>query len=263
MKRPKLQKDQIFYLDPYSKNENVIALIHGLGSDSSSWQLQMDVLASQGFRPIAIDIPGFGNSRFSFRHWSIRRAALMISQQIIDPLEKPVIFIGLSLGGVIAQKILEYRPQKIKKIVLVSTFSRLHPKVKKNLPYLGRRVVQVFSGNIRKQAKTVADRIFPLPDQLIWHDYLLSQVKHANPKIYRQAMIGLSAFNSKRWIKNTGIPCLVVTGSDDSTVTIQDQNRLAKIIPGAKHITIVGGGHAVNVDHYQEFNQKLIQFLNE
>ena len=261
-RRSNLPDDQVFYLDPCPQNKKVILLLHGLGSDSSSWQMQIPPLISEGYRPIAIDIPGFGHSRFSARHWSIRRAALMIINQIIDPLQEPVILMGLSLGGVVAQKIVQYRSEQIDKLILVSTFSRLHPKIKKNLPYLGRRMFQIFSGNIRAQAANVADHIFPKPEQKLWHDYLFSQIKSANPRIYRQTMLALSTFNSRRWMKSSIIPCLVVTGSQDTTVTVQDQIRLAKIIPGAKHIFIQNGGHAVNVDHFEQFNSELLNFLS-
>jgi len=258
-----LPADRVFYLDPCPENEKVIVLLHGLGSDSSSWQLQMNVLISEGYRPIAVDLPGFGRSPFPYRHWNIRKATLLIVQQVIDKFPQPVTVMGLSLGGVVAQKVIQFRPESVDKLVLASTFARLRPRLRKNLPYLGRRILQVFSGNIRKQAAMVADHIFPLKEQKVWHDYLYVQVKNANPRIYRQAMVALAAFSSSRWMRHCHIPCLVVTGTKDTTVTIYDQNRLAKLIPEARHIFIQGGGHGVNVDHADEFNRELVQFLRE
>ena len=256
-----MPKERIYFLDPCPQNEKVILMLHGLGSDSSSWQLQMPELISAGYRPIAVDIPGFGRSKYLYRIWTVRRVALMIVKQVIDPLQQPIVLMGLSLGGVIAQKIVQYRSEEIEKLILVSTFAKLHPKINKNLPYLGRRALQIFSGKVYKQAALVADHIFPEPEQKQWHDYLYAQIKSANPRIYRQAMVALSSFNSRRWMKQNIIPCLVVTGSADNTVTVQDQNRLARITPNSAHLVIAGAGHAVNVDHTHEFNQALLKFL--
>lgn len=259
--RTTLSKDHVYFFDPCPQNEKVILMLHGLGSDFTSWQLQMPELISAGYRPIAVDIPGFGQSKYPYRIWTVRRVALMIIKQVIDPLQRPVILMGLSLGGVVAQKIVQYRSEEIEKLILVSTFAKLHPKIKKNLPYLGKRALQIFSGKINKQASLVADHIFPGPEQKQWHDYLYAQIKNANPRIYRQAMVALSSFNSGRWMKLNIIPCLVITGSVDNTVTVQDQDRLASIVSNSEHLIIDGAGHAVNVDHTPEFNRALLKFL--
>lgn len=182
---------------------------------------------------------------------------------MIDPLPGKVSLFGLSLGGVIAQQILKECPDKIEKSILTSTFSRLHPDIHSNFPYLSRRLLQVFTGNINSQAKNVADRIFPLDSQKVWHDYLFQQVLNADPKIYRQAMISLARFNSRRWMKETTIPCLVVTGTKDTTVTLENQKRLADLIPAGVWQVIEGGGIAVNIDHVDEFNQIMADFLSK
>jgi pimeloyl-ACP methyl ester carboxylesterase len=241
----------------------VVVLIHGLGSDSSSWQLQMDTLGKLGYRPVAVDIPGFGRSPFSGRRWTIRRSALAIINLVIEPLPKPIILVGLSLGGVIAQKILQYRQNNIEKIILISTFSRLRPRRAHNLPYLGRRLLQIFSGNLRKQAMNVADHIFPYPEQKEWHDYLFQQVKEANPRVYRQAMVGLGTFNSARWMRKIEIPCLIISGAEDNTVSLLDQKRLARLIKGSKHIIVEHAGHAVTIDHSSAVNDVIKEFLQE
>lgn len=256
-----MRQEKIFFLDPYPQNKKVALLIHGLGSDSSSWLMQMEPLAKLGYRPIAVDIPGFGKSPFSGRRWTIRRSALMIINQFVDPQVDQMVLIGLSLGGVIAQKILQYRPEKFEKIVLISTFARLRPRRAQNLHYLGRRVLQVFSGNLRKQAMNVADHIFPYPEQKEWHDYLYQQVKRANPKVYRQAMIGLGTFNSARWMREMKIPCLIISGDADNTVALADQKRLARLVKEARHVIIHNAGHAVTIDHAQESNTQLADFL--
>ncbi len=257
------RKPSIFYLDPYPDNQRIILLIHGLGSDSSSWQLQFPALDALGYRPIAIDLPGFGRSSYPLKIWRIRRVTNWIAQEIVDSFPEPIDVMGLSLGGVIAQKLVQARPQKIKKLILVSTFSRLHPRLRKNLPYLRSRIIQIFSGRLKEQAQNVADHIFPQADQKLWHDYLYDQICHANIRVYRQAMLELAKFSSFRFLRTLKIPVLVITGTADNTVSLEDQMQLARRIPGSTHIFIQGGRHAVNVDHAQEFNAAISNFLSQ
>jgi 3-oxoadipate enol-lactonase len=258
-----LKKEQIYLLDPAPQNSKIILLIHGLGADSSSWQLQFADLIENGFRPIAIDIPGFGRSKYPYRRWTIRKTAYLITNQIIDQYPGKITLLGLSLGGVVEQQIIKLRPEKIEKAIFVSTFARLRLKKSNNLHYLNQRFVQVLSGNFSLQAKSVADRIFPLAEQKELHDYLYDQIIHANPRIYRQAMIALAAFNSRLWMRKILFPCLVITGTKDSTVTIENQKELVNILKNVKWVEIEGGGHAVNVDHNKEFNKILINYLLE
>jgi len=251
----------LYYLDPAPQNKNPILLIHGLGSDSSSWQFQIPELIKAGYRPIAVDVPGFGKSGFQNYPWTIRKASSIILRELVDKIPEPIILVGLSMGGTVAQTLYRQRPGKFKKLVLVSTFSRLRPSAGENLPYLLRRLAQVSTGNISKQAQTVADRLFPGEDQKFLHDYLLEQVATANPKVYRQCMVSLGLFNSRLWMRKCTIPVLVISGDADTTVTLKNQIRLAHGIPHCEHIIISGGGHAVSVDHAEEFNSFLLRFL--
>jgi pimeloyl-ACP methyl ester carboxylesterase len=181
--------------------------------------------------------------------------------ELVDKLNGPLIVVGLSMGGTITQMLYRQRPEKIRKMVLVSTFSRLRPSAGENLPYLLRRLAQVSTGNLSKQAQTVADRLFPGEGQKFLHDYLLDQITTANPKVYRQCMVALGLFNSTLWMKKCTIPVLVISGDADTTVTLKNQRRLVNTIPNCEHIIISGGGHAVSVDHSDLFNSSLLSFI--
>ncbi|MBE3067962.1 MAG: alpha/beta fold hydrolase, partial [Chloroflexi bacterium] len=55
---------KLHYLDPNPAGHPAVLLLHGLGADASSWTLQLPALTGAGFRPIATDIPGFGQSPY-------------------------------------------------------------------------------------------------------------------------------------------------------------------------------------------------------
>ena len=69
----------LHYLDPNPSGSPAVLLLHGLGANGSSWTLQFDALIEAGFRPIAPDAPGFGESPYDGKGWSISRdvAAIM------------------------------------------------------------------------------------------------------------------------------------------------------------------------------------------
>jgi len=53
----------------------------------------------------------------------------------------------------------------------------------------------------------------------------------------------------------------VVSGDRDSTVPPAAQREVQLGIRGAQQLIVRAGGHAVNVDHAEEFNQILLEFL--
>jgi len=258
-----LINDTINYLDPAPNNRKIILLIHGLGSDSTSWQLQIPTLIQIGYRPIAIDVPGFGKSDYPYKRWTIASATKWITKNLVDQQPGKFDLMGLSMGGVIAQRLIKERPDKIDKVILVSTFSHLHPNIKSNFPYLSKRLLKIITHDLNSQAKIVADRVFPFPEQIQWHNYLEDQLLKADPVIYRQAMLSLAAFNSRKWLPSMNYPFLVVSGDKDSTVTIENQERLVKLLPKCEWKIIHNGNHAVNVDHVLEFNKAMVAFLNK
>jgi pimeloyl-ACP methyl ester carboxylesterase len=258
-----LINDTINYLDPAPNNRKIILLIHGLGSDSTSWQLQIPTLIQIGYRPIAIDVPGFGKSDYPYKRWTIASATKWITKNLVDQQPGKFDLMGLSMGGVIAQRLIKERPDKIDKVILVSTFSHLHPNIKSNFPYLSKRLLKIITHDLNSQAKIVADRVFPFPEQIQWHNYLEDQLLKADPVIYRQAMLSLAAFNSRKWLPSMNYPFLVVSGDKDSTVTIENQERLVKLLLKCEWKIIHNGNHAVNVDHVLEFNKAMVEFLNK
>ncbi|MEI7846626.1 MAG: alpha/beta hydrolase [Chloroflexota bacterium] len=251
------------FLDPNPKGFPIVLLLHGLGVNSSSWMLQFDTLISAGFRPIAPDILGFGESEYDGLGWSIARNADLLIELLTQFNSGPVFVVGLSMGGVIAQQLTLSYPTFVKKLVLVSTFTKLRPTKLFTWFYFLLRALMVYIFDIKTQAKIVALKVFPAPGQLHLRKMAEAQIAQADPRAYREAMKSLFLFNSTKRLKEITIPTLVVIGENDTTISPAHQMELSKNIPGAKHIIIQKGGHAVTIDHYDEFNQALLKFLHE
>ena len=251
----------IHYLDPGEHNGNPVLMLHGLGVDGSSWALQFPALIDAGFRPIAIDVPGFGSSPYGNSAWSIQRVTEDIAGFLNDKEFSTVHVVGLSMGGTIAQQLAFDYPNIVSKLVLANTFSVLRPSTFKGWMYFAQRIILVHSLGLKAQAKFVADRIFPLPDQVELRKEMIQQITNADPRAYRAAMRSLGTFNSSRRLLEIKVPTLVITGMKDTTVQPSHQTHLASWIPGARHAVIPEAGHAASVEKPDEFNRVLVDFL--
>ena len=251
----------INYLDPGGHNGTPVLMLHGLGVDSSSWVLQFPALIDAGFRPIAVDVPGFGSSPYGNSTWSIKGVTNEIAAFLCDRNFLSVNVVGLSMGGTIAQQLAFDFPKIVSKLVLANTFSVLRPSTLKGWMYFVQRIILVHTLGLPAQAKFVANRIFPRPDQIELQKQMIQQIINADPRAYRAAMRSLATFNSRKRLTEIKIPTLVITGMKDTTIQAAHQAHLASCIPGAQQAIIPEAGHAASVEKPDEFNKILVDFL--
>ncbi len=235
----------------------------GLVPISNSWSLQISALVVAGYRPIAPDTPGFGASPYDGRGWSISRVAAGVAELIEELGLGTVHVVGLSMGGTIAQQLALDYPQLLRKLVLVSTFASLRPDTISGCLYFLQRFILVNTLGLSAQAKVVSNRIFPGPQNAPLRAILIDTISRADPRAYRKAMTSLGLFNSVGRLAQIKSPTLVITGSDDSTVTPARQQLLVRGIQGARQVIIAHAGHPVPVDQTEIFNRELLKFLAE
>jgi 3-oxoadipate enol-lactonase len=252
---------EIFTLDPNPSARPGILLLHGLGADGSMWTPQLAPLIEAGLRPLAVDLPGFGKSRYDGRGWTLKRVAARLVQFVEEKQVVPVHVVGLSLGGVIAQQFALDHPAHVQTLTLVSTFGALRPENPSQCLYFLQRALVVHLLGLEQQSRLVARRVFPRPEDDELRRLTAEKIMAADPRAYRAAMRALGLFNALPRLNQIAVPTLVVSGTADSTVTPTRQAFLAQAIPGARQVLIERAGHALNIDHSAEFNAILLDFL--
>jgi pimeloyl-ACP methyl ester carboxylesterase len=254
---------KLTFLDPNPSGTPGVLLLHGLGVNASSWTLQFPPLIEAGLRPLAPDAPGFGASPYDGRGWSLKRAAVALADLLDELATGPVHVVGLSMGGAIAQQLALDHPHLVKKLILASSFAALRPERPAGWFYLLQRVLLISFKGIPQQAEFVAARLFPAPEQEPFRRLFIEQILQADPRAYRAAMRALGLFDTRRRLAQIKAPTLIISGANDGTASPFLQKTLAQGIPGARQVVIAGAGHAVSVDHAEEFNRAMLEFLGE
>ncbi len=253
----------LHYLDPNPRGGAAVILLHGLGANAESWFLQLPALTEAGFRPLALDLPGFGRSPYDGRGWTLPRVAAQVADWMDTlGLEKAHV-VGLSMGGVVAQQLTLDYPQRVGRLVLSNTFAVLRPDSLNGWLYFLSRVLAVSLFGLEKQAELVAHRIFPHPEQKEQYELLVKTISSADPRAYRAAMRALGFYDGRRRLPGLAHPTLVITGADDTTVPPTRQRLLAELIPNARQVVVPQAGHAISVDAPEAYNRLLLDFLSE
>ncbi|MBN1303574.1 MAG: alpha/beta fold hydrolase [Anaerolineales bacterium] len=252
----------IEYVDPEPAGAKAILFLHGLGADGSSWLPQLQAFSRAGYRPITVDLPGFGNSPYDGRGWTIKRVASELVELLDELKTGAVCLVGLSLGGVVAQQFAIDFPAMLQRLVLVSTFAVLRPENLSQWSYFIQRAAIVHLLGIKAQAEIVAGRVFPGDHQETLRRMVIEKISGSDPRAYRAAMRSLGIFDSRRKLARIKVPTLVISGEEDSTVSPARQQVLVDGIPNARYVVIPNAGHAVNIDQHEMFNQAVLEFIS-
>jgi pimeloyl-ACP methyl ester carboxylesterase len=239
-----------------------VVLLHGLGANSNSWEFQLSEFKSKNFRIIVPDLPGFGKSTINdHRKLDIHVISDTMADFIYTIKAIPTILVGISMGGTIALQLALDYPSYVSRLVLINTFASLNITSPLILPYLLYRFALINIFGLKRQGQTVANHLFPYPEQNKLREELIREIEQADPRVYKQMMIALSKFNVSNRLSEINIPTLVITGKNDTTVPSNAQKELADSINNSKQITIPNAGHAITVEAPETINSILLDFI--
>jgi len=238
-----------------------VVLLHGLGSAGADWSLQFPPLVEAGFRVLAPDIPGFGQSPWPGGKVSVSRLAELVAGFMEGTGAQPAHVVGISMGGAVALQLALDRPHLVRSLTLVNTFAQARPQGLRQWLYFAMRMVVVHTLGLERQADLVVQRIFPRADQEELRRVLRARITQADPAVYRATLRALARFDVSQRLGEIQTPTLVITSERDTTIPPEVQAELAQGIPAAEHVVIPGAGHAVIIDSPQEFNDALLAFL--
>lgn len=225
-----------------------LVLIRGLSRSMRYWGAAQKAL-EKDFTVLAYDHRGMGRSEIHGRGFLLPDLARDLAALIAHVgFEKANVF-GLSLGGMVAQHLALDHPERVEKLALASTWAggkaATFPSLKSLAvlavggalpPKFGVRIQapRLMSPTFVKLNKNVADE---------WVPYLKEEPP-AKDVIFRQALSGALHDVTSR-LPLLQVPTLVVGGSADRLISVENCRHLAELIPNARLEIFEGVGHEV------------------
>jgi pimeloyl-ACP methyl ester carboxylesterase len=97
-----------------------LVLIHGFGASIGHWRKNIPVLAAAGYQVHALDLLGFGDSDKPALEYSLDLWVALLKDYWQTYIQEPAVFIGNSIGGLLALMMLAEAPEMAKGGVLLN-----------------------------------------------------------------------------------------------------------------------------------------------
>ena len=238
---------------------NPLLLIHGLGSSSRDWELQVSHFA-QNFQVITMDLRGHGKSSKAPGPYSMDLFA-RDTASLLEALDCfPAHILGISLGGMVAfQLALDY-PALVKKLVIVNSVPELVPRsLSERLSYWQRLIIIRFVG-MEKMGQVLAERFFTEPGQKPLREIFIQRWAENHKPSYLAALKAAYGWSVRERLGEISAPTLVV-GADGDYFPTPDKEAYTDLMPTANLVVIENSKHALPAEKPQEFNQVVERFL--
>jgi non-heme chloroperoxidase len=263
---------KLFYTDQ-GKGQTVV-LIHGFPLDAESWGKQQAALLDAGYRVIAYDRRGFGQSSKThagsdYDTFADDLGALM---HTLD-LEK-VVLVGFSMGtGEVARYFTRYGSERVAKAAFLGSLEPFLLKTDDNPDGAGPQ--DFFDGiaaSVRKDRYAYLTGFFKdfynLDENLgsrISQEAVDASVQTANragnAAIAAAPLTWPTDFRAD--IEKVDVPALIVHGTADNILPIDATARRFKdLLPDATYVEIEGAPHGMLWTHAAEVNAALLEFLD-
>jgi len=246
------------YRDEGDPDGAPIVFCNSLGTDYRLWDAILPLLPA-GLRIIRYDKRGHGLSGCPDAPYSMG-ALVRDAEQLLEHLNvRDCLFVGLSIGGMIAQGLAVKRLDLVRAMVISNTGAKI------GTPAMwDERIAAVREGGIEALADPVMERWFSAsfrasPDITAWRNMLV--------RTPAQGYIGCSAAISGTdfYTPTAGLtlPTLAIAGSEDGSTPPDLVRETADLIKGSRFHLIRGAGHLPCVEKPGEYARLLSDFIRE
>lgn len=235
-----------------------IVFANSLGTDLRLWDPILPHLPD-GLRIIRFDKRGHGLSSCPPSPYTMG-ALITDTEQLLDHLQvRDCIFVGLSIGGMIAQGLAVKRLDMIRAMVLSNTGAKI------GTPDMwADRIESVRQGGIESLADAVMARWFSdgfraTPELELWRNMLTRQEDEG----YMGCSAAISGTDFFTTTASLRLPTLGIAGSEDGSTPPDLVRETIDLIPGSQCHVIRKAGHLPCVEQPEEYAAHLTRFLKE
>lgn len=237
-----------------------VVMAHGLGLDHRMWEGLAATLAPQ--HPVLrYDARGHGGSTVPAGPYSMAQMVDDAARVVREWGRGPVVFVGLSMGGMVAQGLAVRHPDLVRGLVLANTASRYPAGAAAGW---AERIAAVQAGGMTAVTETLLGRFFAPAFAAASPEVVESQRRtllRCDPAGY---VAGCHAVAAVAWhdaLPALRCPTLVIAGSADPSTPPALGQSIADAVLGARYVELQGAAHLSVLEQPSAFADAVTAFL--
>jgi pimeloyl-ACP methyl ester carboxylesterase len=251
-----------------------LLFLHGSGQTRQSWSSALTEAIQRGYRAIAVDLRGHGDSEWSADgEYTLDKFAADI-RQVIEQLDDEPIVVGASLGGLIGMMIAAVPPPRLRALVLVDItarvelsganeviafmdsapngFASLEEAAAAVAAYLPHRPPPKNTNGLKRNLRLRNGRYY-----WHWDPAFMQMGRDSQGKLRADGPNQLETF-----ARAINVPTLLVRGSRSRIVSEAGAREFLEMVPHAEFVDIAGAHHMVAGDANDAFNDAVFDFVD-
>ena len=226
-----------------------VVLLHAFPLDERMWAHQLPALA--GHELLTPNLYATGSS--SMDDWA---------DAVLDGVEGPAAVVGASMGGYCALAIARRFPERLRGLMLVG--SRAGPDTPERRAGRAETFRMIREDGVEALWDDMRPKLLPedAPTEAVEQAWGLAMLQEPE-----RLVAALEAIrdrpDSTEVVRGLSAPLLVVAGTEDTYLTVDEARELAASAPDGRIVVLDGVGHLPNLERPEQFNSLLTGFLAE
>jgi pimeloyl-ACP methyl ester carboxylesterase len=265
-----LHGGRLSWLEAGEPGNPPILLIHGIATSAETWSGVIDSLGAE-HHVIAVDLPGHGQSDASEGDFSLGAQASVL-RDVLAYLRIPAVtVVGHSLGGGIAMQFTYQFPERVQRLVLVSS-GGLGPAVSPLLRAAalpGANVALTVAGPVLSQlgplSRAMKGRLRPTIIEGLEVAASLGQT--ASRRTFLSTLTTVIDTSGQR-ISGTSklylaqeIPTLFIAGARDAIIPVKHSRAAHELLPDSRLVVLPDSGHSPQLDDPDAVSAAIADFI--
>jgi 3-oxoadipate enol-lactonase len=248
--------------------DETLLLIMGLGARSADWGREFPARLAEKYRVVRFDNRGTGASEKPKDAWTLEDMAAD-AVAVLDAVNAPSAnVLGISMGGMIAQLVALGYPERVKRLVLLST-NFGGPNIVRPTAELIQFLYSPPRTATPEDIIRVAMQMISAPGFSDAHPELIEELvsyARAQPThkaVFATQLQAILSSDREALVKDIRAPTLIVHGDMDPLIPHENGVLLSQRIPGSRLVTLPGVGHVPSFEAPEKLAKIVLEFLAE